>query len=112
MPTMTFVTPEGTPHQVEAPPKLSVLEVARRNRIDLEGDCGGSCACSTCHVVVDAEHFARIPDASEEEEDILDLAFGVAETSRLACQIFMADNLDGLTVRIPPATRNFGVTSP
>lgn len=112
MPTMTFVTPEGTPHQVEAPPKLSVLEVARRNRIDLEGDCGGSCACSTCHVVVDADDFARIPDASEEEEDMLDLAFGVTETSRLACQISMADNLDGLTVRIPPATRNFGVASP
>lgn len=109
MPTMTFVTPEGALHRVEAAPKLSVLEVARRNRIDLEGDCGGSCACSTCHVVADADHFARIPEASEEEEDILDLAFGVTATSRLACQIFMVDDLDGLTVQIPPATWNFGV---
>jgi 2Fe-2S ferredoxin len=108
---MTFLTPEGAPHRVEAPPKLSVLEVARRNRIDLEGDCGGSCACSTCHVVVDADHFASIPEASEEEEDILDLAFGVTATSRLACQIFMTDNLDGLTVRIPAVTRNFGIAS-
>lgn len=108
MPKMTFITPEGTHHRVEAPSKLSVLEVARRNQIDLEGDCGGSCACSTCHVIVDADHFTRIPEADEMEEDMLDFAFGVTETSRLACQILMANDLDGLTVRIPSETRNIG----
>lgn len=108
MPKMTFVTPEGVQHRVETTSKLSVLEVARRNRIELDGDCGGSCACSTCHVFVDVDYINRIPKASDIEEDMLDFAFGVTETSRLACQILMSDDLDGLIVHIPNVTRYYG----
>jgi 2Fe-2S ferredoxin len=85
---------------------LSVLEVAHKNGIDLEGACEGSLACSTCHVVVDKEWFDKLDEASEEEEDMLDLAFGLTHTSRLGCQIKMSDELDGLKVTLPAATRN------
>lgn len=98
---MTFVDPDGTRHEVEAPEGLSVLEVAHRGGFDLEGACEGSMACSTCHVIVDADWFKKLADASEEEEDMLDLAFDVRPTSRLGCQITMNDALDGLVVNLP-----------
>ena len=72
----------------------------------LEGTCEGQMACSTCHVIVAAEDFDRLPPASEEEEDMLDLALGATRTSRLACQIVLSDELDGLTVRMPPGARD------
>ncbi|MBZ5522279.1 MAG: ferredoxin family 2Fe-2S iron-sulfur cluster binding protein [Acidobacteriia bacterium] len=109
MPKMTFILPDGTHRQVEAPVGLSVLEIAHRNQIDLEGACEGSLACSTCHVIVEPEDFERLKDPTEDEEDMLDLAWGLAETSRLGCQIIMTDELDGLTVRLPAATRNMMV---
>jgi len=98
---MTFVDPDGTRHEVDAPEGLSVLEVAHRSGFDLEGACEGSMACSTCHVFVDDAWFDRLPEASEEEEDMLDLAFDVRPTSRLGCQIAMAKELDGLVVNLP-----------
>ena len=99
---MTFIEPDGTPREVAAPEGLSVLEIARRSGIDqLEGACEGSMACSTCHVVVDPEWFDRLEAASEEEEDMLDLAAGVRRTSRLSCQIELQADLDGLTASIP-----------
>ncbi len=104
-----FVTADGTTQEVEAPLGLSVLEIAHRNKIDLEGACEGSLACSTCHVIVDAEWFDLLPEATEDEEDMLDLAFGLTHTSRLGCQITMTDELDGLTVRVPSGTRNMQV---
>lgn len=106
MPKMVFVDPDGTRHEVEAPEGLSVLEVAHRNDIDLEGACEGSLACSTCHVVIDPAWFDKLEEPSEDEEDMLDLAFGLTKTSRLGCQIIMSDALDGLTVRLPEGSRN------
>ena len=106
MPKITFVAGDGTKKEVEAPNGLSVLEVAHKNDIDLEGACEGSLACSTCHVIVDQEWFDKLGEASEEEEDMLDLAFGLTHTSRLGCQIKMTDELDGLSVTLPAATRN------
>jgi ferredoxin, 2Fe-2S len=106
MPKITFVAGDGTKKEVEAPNGLSVLEIAHKNDIDLEGACEGSLACSTCHVVVDQEWFDKLGEASEEEEDMLDLAFGLTHTSRLGCQVKMTDELDGLSVTLPAATRN------
>ncbi|MFZ0694523.1 MAG: ferredoxin family 2Fe-2S iron-sulfur cluster binding protein [Alphaproteobacteria bacterium] len=109
MPKMTFILQDGTRREVEAPIGLSVLEIAHRNKIDLEGACEGSLACSTCHVVVDPDDFERLKDPTEDEEDMLDLAWGLTETSRLGCQIIITDELDGLTVKLPAATRNMMV---
>ena len=106
MPKITFIGTDGTKTEVDAPDGLSVLEVAHRNGIDLEGACEGSLACSTCHVVVADEWFEKLDEASEEEEDMLDLAFGLTHTSRLGCQIKMTPALDGLEVTVPSATRN------
>jgi ferredoxin, 2Fe-2S len=106
MPKMTFIDRDGTPHEVDAPIGQSVLEIAHRHKIDIEGACEGSLACSTCHVIVDAEWYELLKEATEDEEDMLDLAFGLTKTSRLGCQIVMTEELDGLTVSLPAATRN------
>ena len=106
MPKMTFIERDGTQREVEAPLGLSVLEIAHRNKIDIEGACEGSLACSTCHVIVDPEWYDLLKEATEDEEDMLDLAFGLTQTSRLGCQIIITEELDGLTVRLPSATRN------
>jgi 2Fe-2S ferredoxin len=106
---MTFITAKGDRLEVDAPIGQSVLEIAHRNKIDLEGACEGSLACSTCHVIVEPDFFDLLPEAKEEEEDMLDLAFGLTHTSRLGCQIVITEELDGLTVRLPEATRNMMV---
>jgi 2Fe-2S ferredoxin len=109
MPKMTFIKPDGERVEVDAPIGLSVLEIAHRNDIDLEGACEGSLACSTCHVIVDPEWFDVLNEPSEDEEDMLDLAFGLTHTSRLGCQIRITEELDGLTVSLPQGTRNMMV---
>lgn len=106
MPSMIFVEPDGTRHEVDAPVGLSILEIAHDNDIDIEGACGGSMSCSTCHVIVDAAWFGKLDAPEEEEEDMLDLAFGLTRTSRLGCQIVITEHLDGLTVTLPDETRN------
>ncbi|MEM7226104.1 MAG: ferredoxin family 2Fe-2S iron-sulfur cluster binding protein [Pseudomonadota bacterium] len=106
MPKMVFIERDGTAREVEAPLGLSVLEIAHRNDVDIEGACEGSLACSTCHVVVDNSWYDRLPEPSEDEEDMLDLAFGLTATSRLGCQLVITQELDGLTVRLPAETRN------
>lgn len=106
MPKITFIERNGNRKTVEAPIGLSLLEIAHKNDVDLEGACEGSLACSTCHVIVDAEWFDLLPDATEDEEDMLDLAFALTKTSRLGCQIKVTPELDGLTVSLPAATRN------
>jgi 2Fe-2S ferredoxin len=106
MPKMTFILRDGTPKEVEAPVGLSILEVAHRNSIDIEGACEGSLACSTCHIIVDKAWYGKLPPASEDEEDMLDLAFGLTRTSRLGCQIVINEALDGLVVTLPKETRN------
>ncbi len=108
MPKMVFVERDGTRKEVEAPLGLSVLEIAHRHGVDIEGACEGSLACSTCHVVVDAEWFTKLAKPTEDEEDMLDLAFDLQETSRLGCQIVMTAALDGLVVKLPSGTRNAG----
>ena len=106
MSKMTFIERDGTRREVEATNGLSVLEIAHRHGIDIEGACEGSLACSTCHVIVEPEWYELLKSATEDEEDMLDLAFGLTQTSRLGCQIIMSDELDGLTVSLPAATRN------
>ncbi|HEV8027813.1 MAG TPA: ferredoxin family 2Fe-2S iron-sulfur cluster binding protein [Stellaceae bacterium] len=106
MAKMTFIERDGKRREVDAPLGLSVLEIAHKHGVDIEGACEGSLACSTCHVIVDPEWFELLKDASEDEEDMLDLAFGLTQTSRLGCQIIMTEELDGLTVKLPQATRN------
>src|SRR5579883_559088 len=106
MPKMTFIERDGQRREVDAPNGLSVLEIAHKHGIDIEGACEGSLACSTCHVIVDAEWYELLKEATEDEEDMLDLDFGLTQTSRLGCQIIMTDELDGLTVKLPAATRN------
>ncbi len=104
MPRLVFIEPDGTRKDVDAPLGLSILEIAHRNDIDIEGACEGSLACSTCHVIVDANWFGRLEEPSEDEEDMLDLAFGLTPTSRLGCQIIITEELDGLTVTLPAET--------
>lgn len=106
MPRITFVERNGTRREVEAPLGMSVMEVARRHDVDIEGACEGSLACSTCHVIVDPQWYGRLKEASEEEEDMLDLAFNLTRTSRLGCQLIVTEELDGLVVQLPVATRN------
>ena len=106
MPKITFTLRDGSAREVDAPLGLSVLEVAHKHGVDIEGACEGSLACSTCHVIVDPSWYGRLARATEDEEDMLDLAFGLQATSRLGCQIVMTPELDGLAVKLPSATRN------
>ena len=103
---MTFIMPDGTPKEVEAPLGLSVMEIAQKHDIEqIEGACGGSLACATCHVYVHPDWWKKtLPEGEEkspEEEDMLDLAFDIRKNSRLSCQIMMRDDLDGLVVALP-----------
>ena len=109
MPKVIFIERDGTKRVVDASLGLSVLEIAHQNDIGLEGACEGSLACSTCHVIVDQEYYGKLKPSSEEEEDMLDLAFGLTHTSRLGCQIIMTEDLDGITFTLPAATRNMKV---
>lgn len=103
---ITFVTARGERVETEAQPGQRLLEVAQRCDMPLEGTCEGQMACSTCHVIVAPAWFDRLPRAVADEEDMLDLAAGVARTSRLACQIVLDPALDGLEVRIPGESRD------
>lgn len=108
MTLVRFHKADGTlDKEVKAEAGQRLLDVAWEARQPLEGACEGVMACSTCHVIVDRDDFARLSPASEEEEDLLDIAAHVTRTSRLACQIMMSPGLDSLTVRIPPASRNW-----
>ncbi len=108
MPKMTFVHRDGTRQEVDAPLGLSVLEIAHKHGVDIEGACEGSLACSTCHVIVDSTWFGKLAAPTEDEEDMLDLAFDLQETSRLGCQLIMTEKLDGLVVKLPAGSRNAG----
>jgi len=97
---------KGEKQEFKVPVGTTVLEAAHNNNIDLEGACEGSLACSTCHVVVEKKFYDMLAEPSEDEEDMLDLAFGLTPTSRLGCQIIMTKELDGLTLIVPDETRN------
>ena len=108
MTLVRFLRTDGTlDKEVEADPGQRLLDVAWAARQPLEGACEGVMACSTCHVIVDAGDFDKLPAASEEEEDLLDLAAHATRTSRLACQIILTDALKSLSVRIPAAATNW-----
>ena len=98
---VTFIESTGERVEAEAQSGDVLLRVGQAAGMPLEGTCEGQMACSTCHVLVAKEWFARLPEASEDEEDMLDLAYGVRPTSRLSCQITLTDALDGLEVTIP-----------
>jgi len=107
MTRVRFVSADGdSVREVDAPAGSRLLEVAQADGQPLEGTCEGQMACSTCHVLVDPADFAKLPRASEEEEDLLDLASHVTRYSRLACQILFDDSLDSLTVRMPAGVHN------
>ncbi len=106
MPRVSFILPDGTRRVLEVSAGKTVLEIAWENDIDIEGACEGSMACSTCHVILDEADFDRLPEPSDDEEDMLDLAWGVSPTSRLGCQIVVTDALDGLKLRLPLETVN------
>jgi ferredoxin len=105
--TVHFVSADGSQiSDANAQPGERLLEVGQNIGQPLEGTCEGQMACSTCHVIVDPDWFAKLPKAKEEEEDMLDLAAAATRYSRLSCQIELTDALDGLTVRIPPESHN------
>lgn len=122
---INFIDKDGETHTFEVAEGDNLLDIAQANDMEMEGACGGSAACSTCHVIVEDEKvYDKIPEPSDDENDMLDLAFGLTETyvdpacsrgyevlmgwysSRLGCQVCMSKELDGLTVRLPSMTRN------
>lgn len=103
---ITFITKEGDQINVEAAAGDNLMDIAQAHGLDVEGACGGSCACSTCHMIVDPEFYDEIPEPSDDENDMLDLAFGLTETSRLGCQVLMAPELDGVRIALPAMSRN------
>ncbi|XP_020598190.1 adrenodoxin-like protein 2, mitochondrial [Phalaenopsis equestris] len=108
--SVTFVDKDGEEKTMSVPVGMSMLEAAHENDIELEGACEGSLACSTCHVIVmDVNYYNKLEDPTDEENDMLDLAFGLTETSRLGCQVIAKPELDGIRLAIPAATRNFAV---
>ncbi len=109
MPRITFIEPNGNRREVEAEIGDTLLTVAHKNDIDIEGACEGVLACSTCHLIVDSDWYGKLVPADDDEEDMLDLAFGLTQTSRLGCQIEVTDELDGLVVSLPAETRNMMV---
>ncbi|ODU22140.1 MAG: 2Fe-2S ferredoxin [Sphingomonas sp. SCN 67-18] len=107
MTRVRFISADGgTVREVTGRPGDRLLDLAQADGQPLEGTCEGQMACSTCHVIVDADDFTRLPMATEMEEDMLDLAAGATRTSRLACQIYLDSGLDSLTVRIPGEVHN------
>ncbi len=101
-----FITPDNEKIEVNVPDGTSILEAAHSNGVPLEGACEGSLACSTCHIIMDSEFYAKLKPANEDEEDMLDMAFGLTPTSRLGCQIFVSKDLEGAVFKIPAKTRN------
>jgi 2Fe-2S ferredoxin len=106
MPRVTFIERDGTARVLDVRVGQTLLEIAHEHGIDIEGACEGAMACSTCHVIVDEAWIDRLPEPSEDEEDMLDLAAGLTANSRLGCQIEMTDDLDGLVVQLPKEVRN------
>ncbi|CRG87310.1 Adrenodoxin homolog, mitochondrial [Talaromyces islandicus] len=104
---VTFIDKDGEKYDFQVSEGDNLLDIAQANDLEMEGACGGSCACSTCHVIVeDPDLYDRMPEPDDDENDMLDLAFGLTETSRLGCQVKMTKELDGLVVRLPSMTRN------
>ncbi|KAI0115527.1 adrenodoxin-like protein, mitochondrial precursor [Nemania sp. FL0031] len=104
---VTFIDKEDREHKIAVSEGDNLLDIAQANDLEMEGACGGSCACSTCHVIVLGEdYYDKMSEPEDDENDMLDLAFGLTETSRLGCQVVMTKELDGLRVKLPSMTRN------
>ncbi len=102
MPKITYIEHNGTEHVVDAQVGMTVMEAAVKNMVPgIDADCGGACACATCHVYVDEKWVETTGSAEEMEEDMLDFAFDVRESSRLSCQLKVTDEFDGLVVNVP-----------
>ena len=102
MPKITYIEHNGKAHEIEVPNELSIMEGALQNNIPgIDADCGGACACATCHVYVDEKWFDKLQKKEDAEQDMLDMAFEPKKFSRLACQITATDELDGLVVKMP-----------
>ncbi|KAG9320673.1 hypothetical protein KVV02_002430 [Mortierella alpina] len=106
---VNFVMQDGEEISVQAHEGESLLDVAWANDIDIEGACEASLACSTCHLILDEDSFSKLEEPTDEENDMLDLAFGLTDTSRLGCQVLMNKDLDGIIARLPSVTRNVSV---
>ena len=107
MPRIVFIEADGNRKEVDAPLGLSIMEVAQKFDIDIEGACEGSLACATCHVIVEPSWYERLDEPSEDEEDMLDLAFDLQQTSRLGCQIVVTEEMEGLIVALPGSGHKF-----
>ena len=102
MPKITYIEHNGKTHEIEVANGLTVMEGAVQNNISgIDADCGGSCACATCHVYVDEKWFNKLSNKESAEEDMLDMAFEPKSSSRLSCQLTVSDELDGLVVNMP-----------
>lgn len=99
--SITYIEADGTSKTIDAEVGMDLMSVAHDNDIELEGACGGELACSTCHLIFDADIYESLPEKDDEEDDMLDLAFEVTDTSRLGCQIHVQESFDGMTVQIP-----------
>lgn len=105
--SVTIIDQQGHSHEFQVADSDNLLDIAQDGELEMEGACGGSCACSTCHVIVeDQDYYDKMEEPGDDENDMLDLAFGLTETSRLGCQVKMTKELDGLVVRLPSMTRN------
>ncbi|CDO93301.1 unnamed protein product [Kluyveromyces dobzhanskii CBS 2104] len=107
---VTFILKDGTQKTFEVAEGDSLLDIAQGHNLDMEGACGGSCACSTCHVIVDPDYYDALEEPDDDENDMLDLAYGLTETSRLGCCIKMDKDKDGIRVALPSMTRNVSST--
>lgn len=106
---ITFITKDGTSIPVRGKVGDNLMYLAHRYEIPMEGACEASLACTTCHVYVQSDHFNKLSEATETEEDLLDMAPFLKENSRLGCQIILNKSLEGLRIELPKATRNFYV---
>ncbi|KAJ1857443.1 Adrenodoxin-like protein 2, mitochondrial [Coemansia sp. RSA 1822] len=107
--SVTFIESDGNEVQATGEEGTNLMELAHENDVDLEGACEGACACSTCHVILDDKIFDDLPEPTDEENDMLDLAFGLTDTSRLGCQVLLTPEMEGMRIKLPSATRNFYV---
>ena len=111
MPVITFVEFDGTVRAVNARVGTSFLTLAKQNGVDLEGACGGSLACATCHLIVAKEWYDRLPPAGAAEQVLLDVAFEMTATSRLGCQLRVTQDLDGCVVRVADKNRDLALSA-
>ncbi|GBG34372.1 Adrenodoxin-like, mitochondrial [Hondaea fermentalgiana] len=103
---IVFMDAEGATETVDAEIGDSILDIAHEHDIEMEGACGGEMACSTCHCILDEATYHSLPAPEEEEEDMLDLALGLTETSRLGCQVIVTKDMEGIVIRLPAETAN------